>query len=169
MVSGNKLEPKISLLKAHTLGRLNGLDVWKESLMEVATTFSAFDEGIHAKNIIDKIDQINDLEGSRVVYKNYKWIFPFNKLEREKTDFFYIKLKGLLASYNKLWTLSLDTYNMDYVFVVVHGIRDPQNIEIFKDRIQFSSSSTIEEQNFVALTSQYRDYIKNKTWKNAAK
>ena len=169
MVSGNQLEPKISLLKAHTLGRLNGLDVWKESLKEVATTFSAFDEGIHAKNIINKIDQINDLEDSRVVYNNYKWIFPFNKLEREKTDFFYIKLKELLASYNKRWTLSLDTYNTDYVFVVVHGIRDPKNIEIFKDRMQFSSSSTIEEQNFVALTSQYRDYIKNKTWKNASK
>ena len=166
MASGKQLEPKISLLKANSLGRLNGIETWKESLMEVATTFSAFEEGIYAKGLINQIEKLNNLEDTGVVYKNYKWIFPFKELEREKTEIFFNSLKEVLAKHNKRWTLSIDTYNKDYIFVVVHGVRDPKNIEMCKAKMQFKSSNLLKEHNFVALTSQYQDYLKNKTWKN---
>lgn len=166
MASGKQLESKISLLKANSLGRLNGIQTWKESLMEVATTFSAFEEGIYAKGLINQIEKLNNLEDTGVVYKNYKWIFPFKELEREKTEVFFNSLKEVLAKHNKRWTLSIDTYNKDYIFVVVHGIRDPKNIEMCKAKMQFKSSNLLKEHNFVALTSQYQDYLKNKTWKN---
>lgn len=166
MASGKQLESKISLLKANSLGRLNGIQTWKESLMEVATTFNAFEEGIYAKGLINQIEKLNNLEDTRVVYKNYKWIFPFKELEREKTEIFFNSLKEVLAKHNKRWTLSIDTYNKDYIFVVVHGIRDPKNIEMCKAKMQFKSSNLLKEHNFVALTSQYQDYLKNKTWKN---
>ena len=166
MASGKQLEPKISLLKANSLGRLNGIETWKESLMEVATTFSAFEEGIYAKGLINQIEKLNNLEDTGVVYKNYKWIFPFKQLEREKTEIFFNSLKEVLAKHNKRWTLSIDTYNKDYIFVVVHGVRDPKNIEMCKAKMQFKSSNLLKEHNFVALTSQYQDYLKNKTWKN---
>ena len=165
MASGKQLESKISLLKANSLGRLNGIQTWKESLMEVATTFSAFEEGIYAKGLINQIEKLNNLEDTGVVYKNYKWIFPFKELEREKTEIFFNSLKEVLAKHNKRWTLSIDTYNKDYIFVVVHGIRDPKNIEMCKEKMQFKSSNLLKEHNFVALTSQYQDYLKNKTWK----
>ena len=166
MASGKQLEPKISLLKANSLGRLNGIETWKESLMEVATTFSAFEEGIYAKGLINQIEKLNNLEDTGVVYKNYKWIFPFKELEREKTEIFFNSLKEVLAKHNKRWTLSIDTYNKDYIFVVVHGVRDPKNVEMCKAKMQFRSSNLLKEHNFVALTSQYQDYLKNKTWKN---
>ena len=166
MASGKQLESKISLLKANSLGRLNGIQTWKESLMEVATTFSAFEEGIYAKGLINQIEKLNNLEDTGVVYKNYKWIFPFKELEREKTEIFFNSLKEVLAKHNKRWTLSIDTYNKDYIFVVVHGVRDPKNIEMCKAKMQFKSSNLLKEHNFVALTSQYQDYLKNKTWKN---
>ena len=166
MASGKQLEPKISLLKANSLGRLNGIETWKESLMEVATTFSAFEEGIYAKGLINQIEKLNNLEDTGVVYKNYKWIFPFKELEREKTEIFFNSLKEVLVKHNKRWTLSIDTYNKDYIFVVVHGIRDPKNIEMCKAKMQFRSPNLLKEHNFVALTSQYQDYLKNKTWKN---
>ena len=166
MASGKQLEPKISLLKANSLGRLNGIETWKESLMEVATTFSAFEEGNYAKGLINQIEKLNNLEDTGVVYKNYKWIFPFKELEREKTEIFFNSLKEVLAKHNKRWTLSIDTYNKDYIFVVVHGVRDRKNIEMCKAKMQFKSSNLLKEHNFVALTSQYQDYLKNKTWKN---
>ncbi|MFL2613438.1 MAG: tetratricopeptide repeat protein [Flavobacteriaceae bacterium] len=166
MASGKQLESKISLLKANSLGRLNGIQTWKESLMEVATTFIAFEEGIYAKGLINQIEKLNNLEDTGVVYKNYKWIFPFKELEREKTEIFFNSLKEVLAKHNKRWTLSIDTYNKDYIFVVVHGVRDPKNIEMCKAKMQFRSPNLLKEHNFVALTSQYQDYLKNKTWKN---
>ena len=169
MASGNQMEPKINLLKAHTEGRLKGTEIWKKSLIEVATTFSAFDEGIYAKEIVDKIDELEKAQEFRVIYKNYKWVFPFKKSEIEKAERLSILLKESLSEENKGWTLSIDTYNIDYIFVVVHGIRDPKNIDFWKVKNQFKLSSLLEEQNFVTLASQYRDYIKNKTWNNYSK
>jgi hypothetical protein len=169
MASGNQMEPKINLLKAHTEGRLKGAEIWKKSLIEVATTFSAFDEGVYAKEIVDKIDELEKAQELRVIYKNYKWVFPFKKSEIEKAERLSILLKESLSEENKGWTLSIDTYNIDYIFVVVHGIRDPKNIDFWKVKNQFKLSSLLEEQNFVTLASQYRDYIKNKTWNNYSK
>jgi hypothetical protein len=169
MASGNQMEPKINLLKAHTEGRLKGTEIWKKSLIEVATTFSAFDEGVYAKEIVDKIDELEKAQELRVIYKNYKWVFPFKKSEIEKAERLSILLKESLSEENKGWTLSIDTYNIDYIFVVVHGIRDPKNIDFWKVKNQFKLSSLLEEQNFVTLASQYRDYIKNKTWNKDSK
>ena len=169
MASGNQMEPKINLLKAHTEGRLKGAEIWKKSLIEVATNFSAFDEGIYAKEIVDKMDELEKAKGLRVIYKNYKWVFPFKKSEREKAERLSILLKESLSEENRGWTLSIDTYNIDYIFVVVHGIRDPKNIDSWKARNQFKLSSLLEEQNFVTLASQYQEYIKNKTWNNDSK
>ena len=163
------MEPKINLLKAHTEGRLKGTEIWKKSLIEVATTFSAFDEGVYAKEIVDKIDELEKAQELRVIYKNYKWVFPFKKSEIEKAKRLSILLKESLSEENKGWTLSLDTYNIDYIFVVVHGIRDPKNIDFWKARNQFKLSFLLEEQNFVTLASQYQEYIKNKTWNNDSK
>ena len=53
----------------------------------------------------------------------------------------------------------------DYVFVVIHGIRDLNEIEVLKNRIEFDQEKLVNFDNFVTLTSQYREYIKNKTWK----
>ena len=169
MASGNQMEPKINLLKAHTEGRLKGAEIWKKSLIEVATTFSAFDEGIYAKEIVDKIDELEKAQALRVIYKNYKWVFPFKKSEIEKAERLSTLLKESLSEENKGWTLSIDTYNIDYIFVVVHGIRDPKNIDFLKAKNQFKLSPLLEEQNFVTLASQYQDYIKNKTWNNYSK
>ena len=169
LASGSQIEPKISLLRAHTIGRLYGINAWKEALTEVATNFSAVQEGIKAKELVDKIKKQNNLKEIGVIYKNYKWIFPFSISETKKTKTFFVKIKRHLTDNNKLWSVSLDTYNQDYVFVVVHGIRDPKEIDNWKAKYQTEFKLFEDNENFVTLASQYRDYIKNKTWSNTSK
>ena len=87
MASGKQLESKISLLKANSLGRLNGIQTWKESLMEVATTFSAFEEGIYAKGLINQIEKLTttvvskDSEKWRNFTSHYSRLFVTNPLD----------------------------------------------------------------------------------------
>ena len=169
ITSGSQIEPKISLLKAHTIGRLNGLKAWKKSLEEVATTFGAFEEGIKAKDLVDQIEKQNNSIESRPIYENYKWIFPFKENDQKKTEEFYKLLKEVVSKKNKQWRVSLDTYNKDYVFVVIHGIRSQRNIEIWKAEGQLELTSLLKQQNFVTLASQYQEYMKNKTWVNPLK
>ena len=79
---------------------------------------------------------------------------------------FYKSLKELVSKKNKQCLVSLDTYNKDYFFVVVHGIRNQKNIEIWKAEGKFELTSLLKQQNFVTLSSQYHEYMKNKTWVN---
>ena len=163
--SGSRIEPKISLLKAHAIGRLNGISSWKKALNLVASEYSAFEEGIKAKNLVDKIESFKNLEDKGVIYKNYKWIFPFESSNNITIEKFYSEIKRKTSIYNNSLSVSKDTYNEDYVFIVIHGIRDLNEIEVLKNRIQFDREKLVNFDNFVTLASQYREYIKNKTWK----
>jgi hypothetical protein len=61
--------------------------------------------------------------------------------------------------------VSLDQFSEEHTFVVVHGIRDPNQIERIKRNFGISELIIQNSDNFVALTSQYRTIIKNKNWK----
>lgn len=170
VTSGSQMEPKIALLKAHTKGRLHGVTTWKEALQEVATNFSAVGEGINAKALIEQIEANNNLEEKGVIYKNYKWIFPFLNSNQRQSLAFYDQVKSILSTTKRNWMVSQDVYDETYSFVVIHGIRDTQEIEILKANQGMKSALALETlDNFVALTSQYRAYMKNKTWKNESK
>ena len=170
VTSGSQMEPKIALLKAHTKGRLHGVTTWKEALQEVATNFSAVGEGINAKALIEQIEANNNLEEKGVIYKNYKWIFPFLNSNQRQSLAFYDQVKSILSTTKRNWIVSQDVYDETYSFVVIHGIRDTQEIEILKANKGMKSALALETlDNFVALTSQYRAYMKNKTWKNESK
>ena len=170
VTSGSQMEPKIALLKAHTKGRLHGVTTWKEALQEVATNFSAVGEGINAKALIEQIEANNNLEEKGVIYKNYKWIFPFLNSNQRQSLAFYDQVKSILSTTKRNWIVSQDVYDETYSFVVIHGIRDTQEIEILKANQGMKSALSLETlDNFVALTSQYRAYMKNKTWKNESK
>ena len=170
VTSGSKMEPKIALLKAHTKGRLQGVESWKVALKDVATNFSAVEEGVNAKALIEQIEANNDLVERGVVYKNYKWIFPFLSDDKEGFSELYLHLKSILSTTKKNWTVSQDVYDENYSFIVIHGIRDLQEIESLKANQSIKDQLSLETlDNFVTLASQYRTYLKNKSWKSEAR
>jgi len=169
LISGSELEPKVALLKAHTLGRLNGVKEWKKALAMVATNFSAVEEGLRAKELIEQIETYNDLEERGVIYKNYKWVFPFERIDKENASKFYNEIKKALETSNSSWSVSQDPYNKNYIFIVVHGIRDPQEVENWKHKNTINDLEIETKDNFVALSAKYRSYIINKNWINQSK
>jgi hypothetical protein len=86
-----------------------------------------------------------------------------------KAGQFYANLKEAIILYNKRWSVSLDTYDEETVFVVVHGIRDPQEVETLKNNEHQRLGELKSKENFVTLASQYRNYLKNKNWINKSK
>ncbi len=45
----------------------------------------------------------------------------------------------------------------------------PKEIENWKTQLQLNTNTPTNNHNFVTLASQYREYLKNKTWKNILK
>ncbi|MDB3862538.1 hypothetical protein N9313_03095 [Flavobacteriaceae bacterium] len=165
IASGSAIEPKTALLKAHINGRLNGIEAWKIALAEIALNYSVTEEAKHANTLLENIEANNNLEETGVVYKNYKWIFPFLSSEIARPKEFMDTLKEFLKTSKRRWTVSLDPFNEDYTFVVVHGIRDPKEIKNIEANSTISALVSGNSENFVALATQYRTLIKNKNWK----
>jgi tetratricopeptide (TPR) repeat protein len=165
LASGSSIEPKAALLKAHINGRLNGVEAWKSALADVISTYSASEEAKNAKALTEEIEAFDNLKESGVVYKNYKWIFPFLSSETKQSKAFFEEIKATLQIVKQRWKVSLDTFNEEYVFVVVHGIRDPQEVKNIETEVGLEELIQRNTDNFVALASQYRTILKNKNWK----
>lgn len=165
LASGSSIEPKAALLKAHISGRLNGVEAWKLALADVTSAYSATEEAKNAKALIEEIEAYDDLKESGVVYKNYKWIFPFLSSEMKQSQDFFEEIKTSLQTVKQRWEVSLDPFNEEYIFVVVHGIRDPKEVKNIETNGGLVELIQRNSENFVALASQYRTILKNKNWK----
>jgi len=154
------------LLKANTIGRLQGIEAWKKELEEVANVYGTLEVGEHVKRLLAEIKATQNLSDRGPIYKNYKWIFPFENKQKPQIQLLEKTLKNALQESPKKWYVSIDTYDKNTTFLVVHGILDPIEIEDWLDSM-YEKSLTIRGKNyFVALSATYRDYQKNKTWKN---
>ena len=163
--SGSEYEAKLKLLKANSIGRLNGVAPWKVALKEVIDNYPKAIEGKYAQDLLTQINVSNDLEEQGKKFKNYKWVFPFSKKDTIQTDLFYSTFSKEVNGYMRRWNVSYDSYDKDYNFIVVHGIRNRNNINTWikskgKDAEDFKKTNY-----FVVLAHNYRKLIKNKTWK----
>ena len=163
--SGSEFEAKLKLLKANSIGRLDGIVAWKTALQEVIENYSKAPEGKYAQVLLTQINESNDLAEQGKKFKNYKWVFPFSKKDTIQTDLFYTSFSKEVNGYMRRWNVSYDSYDKDYNFIVVHGIRNRNNINTWikskgKDAEDFKQTNY-----FVVLAHNYRKLIKNKTWK----
>ena len=62
------------------------------------------------------------------------------------------------------WFFSKDLYNREYNFLVIHGILNINLLNEFQEKLLEKYDYQVNTNNFVALSSQYREIIKNKTW-----
>ena len=166
MLSGSSVAPKIALLKANTIGRLQGIEAWKKELEEVANVYGTLEVGEYANRLLAEIKATQNLSDRGPIYKNYKWIFPFENKQKRQIQLLEKTLKNALQESPKKWSVSIDTYDENTTFIVVHGILDPSEIDEWLDSTYEKTLTIRENFFFVALSATYRDYQKNKTWKN---
>tara|TARA_Y100001970_G_scaffold75860_1_gene96149 strand:+ start:2277 stop:4616 length:2340 start_codon:yes stop_codon:yes gene_type:complete len=162
-MSGTKFESKLALLKANVIGRIYGVSRWKKELEVLSLSYPESIEGKFSKKLLINISNSDDLKEKKVSYKDYKWIFVFNNNEMDKLNNFYSKIKKLLIDSKVKWTLSKDFYNIENSLIVIHGIKDENEKDKWISDIEGETKFIIESNNFVALASDYRNFIKNKT------
>ena len=138
---GDPMVPKIELLKASARGRLYGFETYRKDLNYVALTYPNSEEGKNAEDIVRNGLQsmANDDFFNNDDAKHFNVLYPFESGEKEKIDEFVKKLDESIAkiSYFEL-TTSVDVYDFNTVFVVVHGLTSSQGAsgfaEVLKER-----------------------------------
>ncbi|TYA74107.1 type IX secretion system periplasmic lipoprotein PorW/SprE [Seonamhaeicola marinus] len=161
LYDGEAIVPKFELLKATALGRLNGYESYQNAINYVAVTYANTPEGLHAQDMANKvlpklankefIDESTNLTG------HYKVIFSFDNNEKDKMLEFKKKLDEVLKEikYYDL-TSSIDLYNKDTTFVVVHGLKSGQVAKTFNQLLNDEQQKTIQEPYFAVASSNYQ-------------
>ena len=137
--SGDEIVSKYELLKANTLGKVNGLAAYKNGLETVADNYPNSDEGKNAREILEKqIPGLEKLDFTSVDNKNWKilYLVPNNDSKTRKKIEEAIKVFLLVENYERL-TTSFDRYNKTESFIVVHGLKSEAYAKdvsgVFKD------------------------------------
>lgn len=131
--SGDEIVSKFELLKANAIGKLRGLEAYKNAMQFVSDTYPNTEEGKNAQEIVTtQIPFLEQMNFSTTDTKNWKILYKVGVKEDKNTVAISAKLKQFLASENyQNLTFSVDVYNERESFIAIHGI----NSEIYANAI----------------------------------
>lgn len=156
---GDAIVPKFELLKAFAKGRLEGFNAYKKGINDVAVNYANTPEGVQAQVILDT--SIKGLENSEfeddTSALKCKVVYQFSSSAKTEIEAFKKTLDQALdaAKYNNLST-SIDIYNKDKTFVVVHGLRSIETAKAFTALFPSELKYKIERPFFGISTNNYR-------------
>lgn len=161
MYDGEDIVPKFELLKATASGRLYGFEAYKKGINYVAVTYANTPEGIHAQDmttkVLPKLENTDFIDENTNVSGRYKVVFSFENVESKTILEFKEKLDKVLKEikYYNL-TSSIDVYNKDITFVVVHGVNSGQVAKTFSQLLTKEHKKIIKEPYFAIASQNYQ-------------
>jgi len=166
LLVATKWEPKAMLLKAQILGRIYGKNVLEEQLSLIVKEYPSSKSATKAKRDIENINKI--FKEKTKTLAQFKWVFPYKK----DSNFDANKLMDSLnININQLqtknWKLTNDTYNHEYQFIVIHGIKSKLQIDSVKQKLPETTLKLLDSNNFVALSAQFRKIFIEKSWRRS--
>ena len=157
--TGDPIVPKFELLKARATARVMGVDAYEQALNHVALTYPQTQEGRTAQQILTKtIPELKTLEFvSDSLQNNFKLIYPVQASGEKELKDLKKHIEKVLSEldYNKL-KVSLDTYDFEQSFVVVHGFQQKSRSLGFKELLEENKKYKIDREGFVMSAENYR-------------
>lgn len=157
--NGNEIVPKLELLKATALARRDGFEAYKSALNFVALNYPNSDEGKQAQDIYNNV--LPTLEATdfepEAESEDWKLVYKFNAAETAEAQ----KLMELLnkaleeLNYTNLST-SIDYYNPETQFVIVHGLRSKLGAQGFGDMLKERKGYKIKKPFFEISRANYK-------------
>lgn len=159
--TGDPIVPKLEMLKANALGRLQGFEPFKEALNYVALTYPNNPEGKKAEQIVK--EQLPKLERKDFSPEtgssgagNWKVVFPFKISDNERALELKKRLLEVVKDLKYKNIVSKDIYNLEDQFVVVHGFKSKEFALGFTELIKNNRDYRINDENFVVLSLNYK-------------
>ena len=160
-LTGDPIVPKLELLKANAIGRLQGFENFRDALNYVALNYPNTEEGRKAGAII--ADQLPQLEPdgfteslSAPGTQNWKVVFPFPRFQDAVAGRLKERLEKSITDLGYRNTVSMDVYDLEQVFVVVHGFRSRDFALGYIELLKNNKDYRIDNENFVILSANYK-------------
>ncbi len=159
--NGEDIVPKFELLKATAIGRLDGLEAYKQALNYVALNYPNNPEGKEAQDRVNRsLKPLSDKTLDTTTVKGKaKLVFPFEKKEDNKEAMAKLSETIEMAIKELRYlncSVSTDVYDREKVFVVVHGFEGTDKAEGFAELLNINKDYLVDNENFVVLSSNYK-------------
>lgn len=157
---------KYELLKATTLGKLNGLDDYQNALEHVAMTYQTTAEGKEAQRILtEEIPRLRNLTFSHDLSRNLKMLYvvsyPLSKEDEELKE----KLQRYAQDRRHTGiTFSADMYDKNTVFLVLHGIRSGNLAKSAQMYLEIDQEYGIKREPYLISSHDYGVVLIKKSW-----
>jgi tetratricopeptide (TPR) repeat protein len=153
----HELLPKIELLHATATGRLYGFEAYREALRQVAVNYPQTEEGKRAREMVD--DALPKMAGKDFNNNQgkVKMLYDFPAGEREEAVGLLNQIEEALKELNyKNYSTSLDIYNVDTIFVVIHGIENAERAGGFEELLRVNKDYGIIKTPVIISSENYR-------------
>lgn len=159
--AGDPIVPKLELLKANAIGRLQGFEDFREALNYVALNYPNAEEGRQAQRMIE--EQLPQMESREFTTSlsasgtgNWKVVFPFKRYQKEEAQALQELLEKSIADLRYRNQVSKDIYNLEDLFVVVHGFRSREYALGYAELLKNNREYRVDRENFVILSANYK-------------
>jgi len=155
---GEDIVPKFEFLKATASGRLYGFDTYKKAIEFIALTYPNSNEGKRAQMMVDvvltKMDKKEFTDDKDA--KNCKVIYPFTDTSSSDIEDFTKILNEVIENvkYYEL-TTSVDVYDKNTIFVVVHGLKSIQGAKGFVELLGEDKHKIVKTDYFAISSKNY--------------
>ena len=159
LYNGTDIVPKLEMLKATALARKDGFEPYKKALNYIALNYPNAEEGKEAENIFKNVlpklankDFIGDEESDK-----WKLVYQYTTAEREAATTLQKKLDEAIKEYNYFnMTTSIDYYNPNTIFVIVHGLNTRMGGRGFGDVLKENKKYKIKKPYFEISSPNYK-------------
>ena len=163
--TGDEIIPKFELLKATIIGKTEGYIAYEEALNYVALNYPNSPEGKQAEKIhSEDLPKLaftgftSDSESSR-----WKLVYAFSHEEREDAEALKELLEEGLEELDYLsLKVSIDYYDADMFFVVVHGLRSRLGVKGLVERLEEEEEKPIGRIGFEISSANYTKVLIHK-------
>ena len=162
IVEKEEIKVDLELLRAQSYGRLEGIEKYTELLKEISKKYSENKTAIDLNKTISMIGRKWKTPISLKASKDFKLIFIVNNSDLNKSEILKINSK-ISTELNTINRVSFDVYNYKNNLIVIHDFKSEEKAEDTALKITVQIPELRLKNNFVALSSQYKNMLIYKT------
>lgn len=164
MTSG--MVSKYELLKATTLGKLNGLEDYQNALNYVAVTYPNTKEGKEAQRIVtEDLPRLQNMKFKMDLSRNIKMVYEVNYPLSKEDEVLRNKLQRFANDRSHTGIkFSADMYAKNKMFLVLHGIKSGNLAQSAQMYLEIEKDYGITQAPVLISTDDYSVVLVKKNW-----
>jgi hypothetical protein len=158
LYTGDEIASKFELLKANILGKLKGVEEFKKALNFVALNYPNSEEGKTAESLLSKnIPYLQKLKFNGEKATSWKLIYKITDTISDNNKVLIDKIKKFTSERtSESLGYSVDTYYMNEILLIVHGIPSESKAQDIVTILQDYKDFKIKEPVIIASAENYK-------------